>query len=128
MSLRCHKIRPVERVTRRCVRVVGGLCLLLAVAMVSASAAQSLPQRQLRVCADPNHLPFSNERLEGFENKVAELIAHDLNATLTYTWWAQRRGYIRHTLKADTCDLLMGVPQRLNAVLTTRPYYCSTYV
>jgi len=96
--------------------------------MASGSEAQPLPQRQLRVCADPNNLPFSNERLEGFENKLAELIAHELNATLTYTWWAQRRGFIRNTLKAATCDLLMGVPKRLDAVLTTSPYYRSTYV
>src|SRR5919198_383385 len=128
MSLRCHDRRAVAPATRWCVRVAGGLCLLLVLAMVSGREAQPLPQRQLRVCADPNNLPFSNERLEGFENKLAELIAHDLNATLTYTWWAQRRGFIRHTLQAATCDLLMGVPKRLDAVLTTSPYYRSTYV
>ena len=75
----------VEHTPRRYVRVAGGLCLLLMVAMASGSEAPSLPQRHLRVCADPNNLPFSNERLEGFENKLADLIAHDLNATLTYT-------------------------------------------
>jgi quinoprotein dehydrogenase-associated probable ABC transporter substrate-binding protein len=107
--------------------VAGGLCLLLMVATAPGSEAPSLP-RQLRVCADPNNLPFSNERLEGFENKLADLIARDLNATLTYTWWAQRRGFIRHTLQAATCDLWMGVPERLGAVLTTSPYYRSTYV
>jgi mxaJ protein len=128
MSLYSHSRCAVQKAARRCVRVAGGLCLLLLVAMASGSEAQSLPQRQLRVCADPNNLPFSNERLEGFENKLADLIAHDLNATLTYTWWAQRRGFIRNTLKAATCDLLMGVPQRLDAVLTTSPYYRSTYV
>jgi mxaJ protein len=128
MSLHSHNRCAVEKATRRCIRVAGGLCLLLFVAMASGSEAQPLPQRQLRVCADPNNLPFSNERLEGFENKLAELIAHELDATLIYTWWAQRRGFIRHTLQAATCDLLMGVPKRLDAVLTTRPYYRSTYV
>jgi mxaJ protein len=128
MSLRCHDRCAVERAARQCVRVAGGLCVLLLVAMASGSEAQSLPQRQLRVCADPNNLPFSNERLEGFENKLADLIAQELNATLTYTWWAQRRGFIRHTLQAATCDLLMGVPKRLDVVLTTSPYYRSTYV
>jgi mxaJ protein len=128
MCLHSHKRRVVENVTRRCVWVVGGLCLLLFGAMAFGSETQPLLQRQLRVCADPNNLPFSNERLEGFENKLAELIAHELNATLTYTWWAQRRGFIRNTLKAATCDLLMGVPKRLDAVLTTSPYYRSTYV
>ncbi len=128
MFLHSHKRRIVENVTRRCVWVAGGLCLLLFGAMAFGSEAQPLLQRQLRVCADPNNLPFSNERLEGFENKLAELIAHELNATLTYTWWAQRRGFIRNTLKAATCDLLMGVPKRLDAVLTTSPFYRSTYV
>src|SRR5207249_2415292 len=111
-----------------CKMLIRGLCLLLLVAMASGSEAQPLPQRQLRVCADPNNLPFSNERLEGFENKLADLIAQELNATLTYTWWAQRRGFLRHTLQAATCDLLLGVPKRLDAVLTTSPYYRSTYV
>jgi quinoprotein dehydrogenase-associated probable ABC transporter substrate-binding protein len=128
MFLPSHEKRAVEQTTRRSVRVAGGLCLLLMVTMAFGSEAQSPPQRQLRICADPNNLPFSNERLEGFENKLAELIAHDLNATLTYSWWAQRRGFIRNTLQAATCDLLMGVPKRLDAVLTTSPYYRSTYV
>jgi mxaJ protein len=128
MSLFSHERCAAEKVIQGRVRVIAGLCLLLVVTMVSGSAAPPLPQRQLRVCADPNNLPFSNERLEGFENKLAELIAHELKATLTYTWWAQRRGFIRHTLQAATCDLLMGVPKRLEAVLTTSPYYRSTYV
>src|SRR3982750_1541855 len=53
----------------------------------------------LRVCADPNNLPFSNRRGEGFENKLAELLARDLSATVEYTWWAQRRGFFRSTLR-----------------------------
>ena len=128
MFLHSHKRRVVEKGTRRCVWVAGGLCLLLFIVIASGSEVRPLRQRQLRVCADPNNLPFSNQRLEGFENKLAELIARELNATLTYTWWAQRRGFIRNTLKAATCDLLMGVPKRLAAVLTTSPYYRSTYV
>jgi len=84
--------------------------------------------RDLRVCADPNNLPFSNQRLEGFENKVAQLIADDLHATVTYTWHPQRRGFIRRTLKEGTCDLVIGVPSGYDLVLATRPYYRSTYV
>ena len=103
--------------------IVLGLLLL-----ASGSEAQPLPQRQLRVCADPNNLPFSNDRLEGFENKIAALIARDLNATVTYTWWAQRRGFLRNTLKAATCDLVMGIPSHVDTVLTTSPYYRSPYV
>jgi mxaJ protein len=80
------------------------------------------------VCADPNNLPFSNERGEGFENRIADLIARDLGATVGYTWWAQRRGFIRNTLKAGACDVIMGVPMSMDMVLTTAPYYRSTYV
>lgn len=86
------------------------------------------PSAVLRVCADPNNLPFSNERREGFENRLAEMLAADLGATVEYTWWAQRRGFIRNTLKAGACDVVMGVPSRLDQALTTRPYYRSTYV
>lgn len=82
----------------------------------------------LRVCADPNNLPFSNNRGEGFENKLADLIARDMHATVQYTWWAQRRGFFRNTLKADACDLVMGVPSGFEMAATTTPYYRSTYV
>jgi quinoprotein dehydrogenase-associated probable ABC transporter substrate-binding protein len=81
----------------------------------------------LRVCADPNNLPFSNRRLEGFENKIAELVAREMNATVEYTWWAQRRGFIRETLKAGSCDVVIGMPSSLELALTTAPYYRSTY-
>lgn len=86
------------------------------------------PPRVLRVCADPNNLPFSNERREGFENRLADLVATDLDATVEYTWWAQRRGFVRNTLRAGTCDVVMGVPADYDPVLTTQPYYRSSYV
>lgn len=86
------------------------------------------PTRILRVCADPNNLPFSNEREEGFDNAIARLIATELGATVEYTWWAQRRGFIRNTLGAGACDLVLGVPARSERALATRPYYRSTYV
>jgi quinoprotein dehydrogenase-associated probable ABC transporter substrate-binding protein len=82
----------------------------------------------LRVCADPNNLPFSNERGEGFENRIAELLAADMRAELRYTWWPQRRGFIRHTLRAGECDVVLGVPASFELALTTAPYYRSTYV
>jgi quinoprotein dehydrogenase-associated probable ABC transporter substrate-binding protein len=82
----------------------------------------------LRVCADPNNLPFSNKRGEGLENKLAELIAAELGARVEYTWWAQRRGFFRNTLKAGACDVVLGVPAAFELALTTRPYYRSTYV
>jgi mxaJ protein len=82
----------------------------------------------LRVCADPNNLPFSNERGEGFENRIAELIARDLGQHVEYTWFPQRRGFVRNTLNAGLCDVVLGVPAGYEMVTTTRPYYRSTYV
>jgi hypothetical protein len=79
------------------------------------------PPRELKVCADPNNLPFSNSRLEGFENKIVALVAKDLNARVTYTWWAQRRGNVRNTLNAGLCDLIPGVGSSVDMLLTTRP-------
>ncbi len=80
---------------------------------------------ELRVCADPNNLPFSNDRNGGFENAIAQLFAKEMGQSVAYTWWAQRRGFIRNTLKAGNCDVIMGVPVGLAMVETTRPYYRS---
>ena len=90
-------------------------------------AVDSVPP-PLRVCSDPNNLPFSNDKREGFENRIAELVAADLGSALEYTWWAQRRGFIRNTLAAGRCDLVLGIPSGIEAVATTQPYYRSTYV
>lgn len=103
--------------------VLAAACLLSAHAVTRSEAAN-----ELRVCADPNNMPFSNRDRAGFENKIAELAAEKLGKTLTYTWWAQRRGFIRHTLKAGLCDLVIGVPAQYDLVENTRPYYRSTYV
>jgi mxaJ protein len=84
--------------------------------------------RTLRVCADPNNLPFSNDRREGFENRIVEVVAKDLDATIAYAWSAQRRGFIRNTLKAGLCDLVPGVASGMDMLRTTAPYYRSTYV
>lgn len=82
----------------------------------------------LRVCSDPNNLPFSNEAGQGFENVLAEIVAEETDAHVSYTWWAQRRGFIRNTLDAGACDLVIGVPADFELAETTRPYYRSTYV
>jgi mxaJ protein len=82
----------------------------------------------LRVCADPNNLPFTNERGEGFENRIADLLAADLGTHVEYLWWAQRRGFLRNTLNAGACDVVIGLPTEVEMALTTRPYYRSTYV
>jgi mxaJ protein len=93
-----------------------------------AALAILIATAPLRVCADPNNLPFSNDRLEGFENRVAEVLGRALDRPVQYTWWAQRRGFVRNTLKAHRCDVIMGVPAAFEAVRTTRPYYRSSYV
>jgi mxaJ protein len=90
--------------------------------------ADAADARELRVCADPNNMPFSNAAGQGFENKIAEVVAADLGAKVSYTWWAQRRGFIRNTLKAGLCDLVPGTPANLKMVRTTAPYYRSSYV
>lgn len=82
----------------------------------------------LRVCADPNNLPFSNAAGEGFENKLAGMVAAALGARLETTWWAQQRGFVRNTLGKGLCDVVMGVPAGYGRVLSTRPYYRSGYV
>lgn len=82
----------------------------------------------LRVCADPNNLPFSNDAGEGFENRLAEMLAADLGTRVGYTWWAQRRGFVRNTLGAGACDVLMGVPRGFDLAATTRPDHRSSYV
>ena len=82
----------------------------------------------LRVCADPNNLPFTNSKGEGFENKIAALLARDLDTRVEYTWFAQRRGFLRNTLSAQKCDVVIGLPVDIDAAWTTRPYYRSTYV
>jgi mxaJ protein len=84
--------------------------------------------RTLVVCADPNNLPFSNRDAEGFENRIAELVARDLSARLEYVWWAQRRGYARNTVNEDKCDVWAGVATGVDMLATTAPYYRSTYV
>ncbi|MFC6488997.1 substrate-binding domain-containing protein [Nitratireductor sp. GCM10026969] len=107
-------------------RVCVGLSAAFASVVLAQSAAAEM--RQLRVCSDPNNLPFSNEEGGGFENRIAEMIAEDFGVELSYTWWAQRRGFVRNTLKAGNCDVIMGVPAGYELVETTEPYYRSTYV
>ncbi|MDB5570155.1 MAG: Amino acid transporter substrate-binding protein [Hyphomicrobiales bacterium] len=97
----------------------------LGCAMLASLSAQA---RELRVCADPNNLPFSNEAREGFENRIVDLVAQALRAEVTYEWRAQRRGFLRETLKAGACDLVPGLPSNMEGVGVTTPYYRSAYV
>jgi mxaJ protein len=114
----------------RCRSVVLLASAVMAATCSSAGRTTDAPAaaRELRVCADPNNLPFSNERLEGFENRLASLVAREMHAEVRYTWWAQRRGFIRNTLRAGLCDVVPGVPASFELALATRPYYRSTYV
>jgi quinoprotein dehydrogenase-associated probable ABC transporter substrate-binding protein len=114
--------------TRRIAGAAVVVTMLGALALAAHRAALAGPVPTLRVCADPNNLPFSNEREEGFENRMADLIAADLGAKVRYTWWAQRRGFIRNTLNENLCDVVMGVPASFELTAVTRPYYRSTYV
>jgi quinoprotein dehydrogenase-associated probable ABC transporter substrate-binding protein len=99
--------------------------------IVETSAPMTPPAadpRVLRVCADPNNLPFSNEKEEGFENAIARIVAEALNKHVEYYWQPQRRGFVRTTLNAGWCDMIPGVPADFDRALTTHPYYRSTYV
>jgi quinoprotein dehydrogenase-associated probable ABC transporter substrate-binding protein len=103
--------------------------ILIGALMVTLALVSSFVHaRELKVCADPNNLPFSNRLQQGFENKLASLIASELHAHLTYVWWAQRRGNVRETLKAGRCDMIPGVASNLETLATTQPYYRSAYV
>ena len=109
------------------------LCLI---GVPSAAPALGAPvveeKKQFKVCADPENMPFSNRQLQGFENKIASVIAKELGATPSYIWWGQRRGFIRNTmnatLKEARCEIVIGVPEGYDLVRTTKPYYRSTYV
>jgi mxaJ protein len=105
-------------------RMVLACCVFVSLIALPGSAR---PERVLRVCADPNNLPFSSRRTPGFENQIAGVLARALGARLEYTWWAQRRGFFRNTLAAERCDAVIGVPVGLGATRTTAAYYRSTY-
>jgi mxaJ protein len=113
---------------------MNGRVLLVAVAALvgapAPSPAQALTKvnpKLLRVCADPDDLPFSNDKRQGFDNKIAELIANDLGDSLTFTFFRAGRGFIRSTLRAGDCDVVLGVPKGYDLVAATNPYYRSTY-
>jgi mxaJ protein len=129
MSLRSHRGWDSGAAGRRGGSSAAALLLLLATLLTGSSIApRPSGPAVLRVCADPNNLPFSNRRGEGFENRIAALLAQDLGRKLEYSWAPSWRGFIRKTLGEGRCDLVMGIPADNDRVLTTRPYYTSTYV
>ena len=108
-------------------RALRALIFFAAASIAPLLDATASEVHDLRVCADPNNLPFSNDRGEGIENKIAELIAKQLDARLSYVWWAQRRGFIRKTLNDGLCDLITGTTNGIEMLRTTRPYYRSGF-
>jgi mxaJ protein len=110
------------------------LARLLAIATVllcapgRAPADEAKQVKELRVCGDPNNMPFSNEKLEGIENKIAEVVAKDLGETVTYFWWPHQRGVVKRVLNAKHCDVMLGIPKGYDLVTWTRPYYRTGYV
>ena len=90
--------------------------------------ATLVDRSELKVCADPNNLPFSDEKKEGFENKIAELMGGELGLKVDYAWFPQVIGFVRNTLRAHLCDLVMGTVAGDEIMQTTNPYYFTTYV
>ena len=110
------------------------IAVVAAALLGAAPAGAQAPWTTLKVCADPNNLPFSNREQQGFENKLAQIWARELGVEVEYTWFPHRRGFERNTLQAEDperggykCDVIVGVPDGYDLAMTTRPYYRSTY-
>ncbi len=95
---------------------------------VGARAVYADEAKELRVCGDPSNLPFSNQKLEGIENKIADVIAQDLGMTVSYTWWPHQRGLVKRVLNTRRCDVMLGIPKGYDLVQWTKPYYRTGYV
>jgi quinoprotein dehydrogenase-associated probable ABC transporter substrate-binding protein len=115
------------RIDRLVVVVCASGLLTCAAASGLAQTGELVDRDTLRVCADPHNLPFSNEAGEGFENRIAELLAQDLGVELAYTWYPQSVGFVRNTLGARVCDVVMGIVTTSELMQNTNPYYRSSY-
>ena len=93
----------------------------------AATGRQALATNRLRVCADPANLPYSNEAREGFENRIVELVADELELEPSYTWYPQSTGFVRNTLRLRACDVISGITTTSETVQNTNPYYHSAY-
>src|SRR6201981_3167456 len=102
--------------------------LLLAAGPAAAQTSDIVDRSELKVCADPNNLPYSDEKKEGFENRIAEVIGGELGLKVDYAWFPQVIGFVRNTLRAHLCDLVMGTVAGDEVMQTTNPYYFTTYV
>jgi quinoprotein dehydrogenase-associated probable ABC transporter substrate-binding protein len=128
----CRPSNSVRRVSWRLSALAGAGCFL--VSMTAQLVHAQDPAAVLRVCADPNNMPLSNDKAEGYENRIAEALARDLGRRVEYTYFPQRMGFVRNTLRnkdARTeqfkCDVIIGVPKGYELTATTRPYMRSTY-
>ena len=102
--------------------------LVFILVLLASLPAFAAPQ-DLWVCADRNNLPYSNDRQQGFENKLAEMIARDLGRTLQYVWWPASPTFARKIFRRGACDIMMGIPSKdFDLALPTHPYYSSSYV
>ncbi len=121
----------------RLLALVAAFCAVVGMVAPAASQGQGggaaednlelIDPNVLRVCADPNNLPFSNEKGEGFENKLAEMFAAKLNKKVAYAFYPQATGFVRMTLNSHRCDVIMGYPQGDEMVQNTNPYYQTAY-
>jgi quinoprotein dehydrogenase-associated probable ABC transporter substrate-binding protein len=104
------------------------LTAIVAATWGAACDARAAAPALLRVCSDPNNLPFSNRAGQGFENALADLVARALGRDVGYTWFPQRRGFLKNTLQAGKCDLVIGIPAGSRMLATSQPYYRASYV
>ena len=108
-------------------RVLLVALLLISLGAHAATDHEARSSQYLTVCGDPNNLPFSNDEMAGFENKIAELIAAESGRTLHYRWWPQTVGFVRNTLQTRLCDVIMGISTVNELVQNSNPYYRSVY-
>src|SRR5690349_7571894 len=97
--------------------LAGRFAVALVLLCTLSGRAPADDAKQLKVCGDPNNLPFSNEKLQGLENKIADVIAKDLGMTVAYTWWTHQRGLVKRVLTTGRCDVMLGIPKGYDPVL-----------
>ncbi|MBS9478043.1 substrate-binding domain-containing protein [Ancylobacter radicis] len=123
-----EQAKGLRRAAGACALALAALCGVGISTPASAQVSDLVDRSTLRVCADPANMPFTDEAGEGFENKVAELLAEKLGLTLDYTWFPQATGFYRMTLGSKRCDVVMGYVAGGDPVLNTNPYYRSAWV
>jgi quinoprotein dehydrogenase-associated probable ABC transporter substrate-binding protein len=137
--IKISHLKNTDTKTEHFMRIQAKLASLIAIALLPTVTSITYAQEKFKVCADPLNPPYSTKKQDGFENKIAELLAEELGQTLEYTWLPQRIGFIRNTLMAHPketdvesdeykCDVVMGLPTGYELTETTIPYYTSTYV